>query len=193
MAAAPELRRTVEALRAANGLARSAFNAALHAPVPVRLLDTIEAGFAARAAGGPSARRPAPGASPWPWYALAASLAVVAVGDASGYFAAEFRIDREIARLEALRATDRSIIARTVNETLEKQLSGTVVEWRNPDSGAHGSVTPVRTYRSESGKWCREYTAVATTADGESETRRAVACREDDGVWKTRAELFIDS
>ncbi len=193
MAASPELRRTVEALREASALARAAFNAPLREPVPERLLATIDAGFAARARGTPATRPPR--ASRWPRYAVAAaaSFAVVAIGLGGGYLAADFRIEREIARLEALRETDRAVVARTVNDALEKQLSGTAVEWRNPDSGAHGTVIPVRTYRSESGKWCREYTAVAITRDGARETRRAVACREGDGMWKTRAEFFIDS
>ena len=124
---------------------------------------------------------------------IAASLAVLVIGAASGYFSAEFRVDREIARLDAHRAEDRSLVERTVNRALETRISGTAVEWRNPDSGSHGTVTPMRTYRSESGKWCREYTLTTIAGGGAAKNHRAIACREKDGEWKKRAELYLDS
>ncbi|RMF84706.1 MAG: hypothetical protein D6744_02575, partial [Planctomycetota bacterium] len=114
-------------------------------------------------------------------------------GLGSGYFSARFRVESEIARIQALRAEDRSLVEKTVNQVLETKVSGTAVEWRNPDSGSHGKVTPVRTYRSESGKWCREYTLITITRDGARQSRRAIACREPDGRWKKRAELYLDS
>jgi surface antigen len=38
-----------------------------------------------------------------------------------------------------------------VHRALEQEVSGTEVGWENPDSGSHGTVTPVRTYRSAAG------------------------------------------
>ena len=125
--------------------------------------------------------------------ALAASFAVLAISIAGGDLSAEFRIDRAIARLEAARASDRAFIERAVNHVLETQISDTVVDWLNPDSGSRGTVTPVRTFRGQNGEWCREYRRITVMHDGGTESRRAITCREPGGAWKTRAELFIDS
>lgn len=192
LAASPSLRKALREMREADGLLRAAFSKPLREPAPERLVETVSREFSARrdaATGGRGG-----GASP-ARYALpiAASLAVLLIGLGSGYFSARFRVESEIARIQALRAEDRSLVEKTVNQVLETKVSGTAVEWRNPDSGSHGTVTPVRTYRSESGKWCREYTLITVTRDGARQSRRAIACREPDGRWKKRAELYLDS
>ena len=195
IARSPSLRETVRSLRELNGMVRAATSGSMRAPVPERLLDAIDDGFEARAAGR-SLPPYIPGArGPWTHagLALAASVVVLVVGAASGYLSAEFRIDGEIARLERARAADRDAMDQAVHRALEQEVSGTEVGWENPDSGSHGTVTPVRTYRSAAGKWCREYTLVVIRDDGGSETRRAVACRESEGAWIKRAELFLDS
>ncbi len=192
LAASPELRAELHAMQEADGLLRAAFAEPLREAIPEPLIGAVTHGFAARrdaaVGGGGGGSSPARHLLP-----IAASLAVLVIGVASGYFSAEFRVDREIARLNALRAEDRSLVERTVNQALETKISGTPVEWRNPDSGSRGTVTPVRTYRSESGKWCREYTLTIIADDGSAKSRRAIACREADGKWKKRAELYLDS
>ena len=193
----PDLRDQAQALRTTNDVIRHAFDAPLHDTVPTRLHDTIEAGFAARRASagsgadadnGAGQTTPAFGGLRW-----AASVAALIAGFGGGYWLAENRNADALAQLEALRAMDRSLIERTVNEVLEKQLSGTVVDWQNPNSGSHGTVTPIRTYRSEAGQWCREYVQVTQTPDGRTESHRAIACRETDGAWRMRAEIFEES
>jgi len=192
LAASPALRAELHAMQEADGLLRAAFAEPLREAIPEPLIGVVARGFAARrdAATGGGGGGPSPARHLLP---IAASLAVLVIGAASGYFSAEFRVDREIARLNALRAEDRSLVERIVNQALETQISGTPVEWRNPDSGSRGTVTPVRTYRSESGKWCREYTLTTVADDGSARRRRAIACREADGKWKKRAELYLDS
>ena len=75
-----------------------------------------------------------------------------------------------------------------MSEALESRASGSSVSWTNPDSGHSGSVTPLRTFKSQQGQWCREYTTVEMSEAGPRD-QRAIACREGDGVWKTRAML----
>ena len=53
-------------------------------------------------------------------------------------------------------------------------------------------VTPVRTFRVEDGRWCREY-LVRESLSGRSEARRAVACREPKGRWTTQLVILEES
>lgn len=77
---------------------------------------------------------------------------------------------------------DRLIAAQTTNAALESGASGGAVEWRNPESGATGFVTPAEPFYNDSGDVCREYTH-SVIIEGRRETVRGVACRNDDGTW----------
>lgn len=74
---------------------------------------------------------------------------------------------------------------------LETRVSGKPATWRNPDSGSYGTVEPVRTFRAANGQWCREYIQTADLAAElfQPARRRAIACRDPDGQWRTRLEL----
>ncbi len=61
--------------------------------------------------------------------------------------------------------------------------TGEPVLWKDPDSGASGSVTPLRDVTSSAGERCREFEQKMTVA-GRTETTRGVACLGEDGVWK---------
>ena len=54
--------------------------------------------------------------------------------------------------------------------------------WVNPNSGTKYSVTPTRTYASNSGEPCREY-STTVYIEGRAETGRGTACRGGDGTW----------
>lgn len=71
----------------------------------------------------------------------------------------------------------------TTQSTLEYKPTGGTAAWVNPDSGASGSVTPTKTYISNSGTPCREFTQTITV-DGERENIQATACRQPDGSWQ---------
>ena len=77
----------------------------------------------------------------------------------------------------------RLILASTTNRTLETSRSETEVPWRDPDSSAHGTVTPKPAYKNAQGRYCREYTQ---TVDIGRESKRAygTACRQTDGSWE---------
>lgn len=69
-----------------------------------------------------------------------------------------------------------------VQNALENVLSGTVLSWQNPVSGHSGSVKPVRTFRSKSGLYCRDYDETLSIGD-RTETYTDAACRGADGQW----------
>lgn len=67
--------------------------------------------------------------------------------------------------------------------SLEHVRSGRSVAWRNPDTGAHYRTTPVSTYRTQAGRYCREYTTTATVG-GRRQQVYGTACRQPDGDWE---------
>ncbi|MSO70100.1 MAG: hypothetical protein EXQ98_07485 [Alphaproteobacteria bacterium] len=79
-----------------------------------------------------------------------------------------------------------------LNEALEKQISEQSVAWHNPQSGNRGSVTPIRTFKSATGEWCREYAYDVPAASG-TETLHAVACRAPEGRWQNRVPALVES
>ncbi len=78
--------------------------------------------------------------------------------------------------------TDRKMAALASRKALELSPSGTAIEWRNPDNGHRGSVTPTRTFRSE-GRYCREYIQEAVI-NQEKQKIYGTACRQPDGSWQ---------
>ena len=71
---------------------------------------------------------------------------------------------------------------RVVQYVLESTPSGELVSWR-ADAGAHGTVTPLRTFRGPAG-FCREYALTVSTPGGEGARRQEIACRDDQGRWR---------
>lgn len=61
-------------------------------------------------------------------------------------------------------------------------LNETII-WNNPDSGNHGSVTPVRDGNTDNGAYCREFQSEIIVG-GERHTGYGTACRQPDGSWK---------
>ena len=64
---------------------------------------------------------------------------------------------------------------------LETSPTGSTMAWNNPDTDVDYSVTPTRTYESDSGP-CRDYTTEAVI-EGRAEIVHGTACRESDGSW----------
>ena len=62
--------------------------------------------------------------------------------------------------------------------------TGQTVTWMNPQSGAQGTITPVRTgTNNATGEVCREYQQTITVG-GKTERAYGTACRQADGSWK---------
>jgi surface antigen len=179
----PEALREVRALQADRALLQAAYRDVAEAPLPDKLLATIDRGFARR--------RQRHGVAKI-GYAMAAAIAMVVVGGLAGYLAGEYRLQGELAAIAARQAEDQRVLAAAIDQALERAASGESIEWQNPDSGAHGQIIPVRTYRSKSNHWCREYLASKVTADVE-EKSRAIACREGNGDWVKVEERYYES
>lgn len=71
----------------------------------------------------------------------------------------------------------------TVQEGLETALSGATMNWRNTKSGNSGSVTPKRTYRLQTGSFCRTYDETVTIGTA-TELYEFTACRDEEGGWQ---------
>jgi len=80
-------------------------------------------------------------------------------------------------------AADRREAAQAAQHALETAPSGTSVAWHNPDSGHSGTITPTRTYQTQSGQYCREYQQ-SVTIEGKQQQAYGTACRMPDGSWK---------
>lgn len=78
---------------------------------------------------------------------------------------------------------DRRTAAATTQQALNNQPSGTTTQWKNPDSGNSGSVTPVRTYQTATGQYCREFEQTVTIG-GKPQKSYGTACRQPDGSWQ---------
>lgn len=78
---------------------------------------------------------------------------------------------------------DRLMMARETQSTLETAPSGRTTTWRNPDTGAQGTVTPRPAYQASSGQQCREFQQTVTVG-GKTEQAYGTACRQPDGSWK---------
>jgi len=73
--------------------------------------------------------------------------------------------------------------SQAAQKAFETTPSGQSVAWRNPDSGNNGTVTPIRTYQSPAGQYCREYQQTITVG-GEKQQAYGTTCRQPDGSWK---------
>jgi surface antigen len=79
--------------------------------------------------------------------------------------------------------TDQMAMERNAQYALENTRTNTDTAWRNPDTGNYGSITPVETYQTGSGQYCREYIQEVVVA-GERQQAYGTACRQPDGTWK---------
>lgn len=174
MAGDARLRDRVRQLRETDATLRAALGGPMRAPVPVRLLAAIDDGFAAR-----RVRR-----LPRHTLPIAASIAAVVALGAFGYRLHQAQLDAAKEAVIAAQARERAVLAATVNHVLETVVSGKSVAWEVPETGARGAVTPIRTYRSTSGHWCREY-RVQGEGKGGTTNRRGLACRTGDKEWRT--------
>ncbi len=72
--------------------------------------------------------------------------------------------------------------ARQAQDVAHQQPIGGTVTWNNPESGNHGSFTPVRDGQDQYGNYCREYQTTVTVG-GEQQSAYGTACRQPDGSW----------
>ena len=182
----PLARAEVQHLQEVNSLLKGAYNEILDQPVPLAVAGRVQSSLASAEPGSQASPVPMGGGwRAWGLQAIAASLLAIILSFPAGFFTSEWRQDAVKAEAAAVQAADREAMAAALSEALEKRLSGVAVDWHNQASGSSGAVTPVRTFRNADGRWCREYLEEATIA-GSLDSRRAIACRESDGQWRTR-------
>ena len=83
---------------------------------------------------------------------------------------------------QQLDQADKAKLERTHQQALESSPVGKTAQWRNPDSGNHGTITPVKTYETSQGQYCREFQQTITVG-GETKKAFGKACRQPDGHW----------
>jgi len=83
---------------------------------------------------------------------------------------------------QSLDRADQLMMQRNAQYALENTRSNVATTWRNPDSGNYGSITPIETYQSSQGQYCREYTQTIVVG-GQRQQAYGTACRQADGSW----------
>lgn len=83
----------------------------------------------------------------------------------------------------SLDRADRVAMHNATYRSLEHNQTGSASEWVNPDTGHRGTVTPVDTYQTETGQYCREFQQTIIIG-GEEHEGYGTACRQPDGTWK---------
>ncbi len=83
----------------------------------------------------------------------------------------------------SLDRADQNYVSRTQQRGLEEMPTGRATQWRNPDNGNSGTITPTATYQSAGGQVCREYQQTVTVG-GRTEEAYGTACRQPDGSWR---------
>jgi len=78
---------------------------------------------------------------------------------------------------------DNEMLKNTTQRSLEAEPTGRTSSWRNPDTGASGTITPQRTYTANDGEPCREFQQTVTIG-GKTEQAIGTACRQSDGSWR---------
>ena len=77
---------------------------------------------------------------------------------------------------------DVTLASRLVQTTLEGAPDGTTRRWTNQQTGNGGAITPLRTYVSERGHFCRDYREELAVA-GHQGRFYHTACRDDAARW----------
>jgi len=103
------------------------------------------------------------------------TIVAVAVGTLAGAL-----FGQEIGR--SLDRADQLMMERNAQYALESTRTNVATTWRNPDTGNYGSITPVETYRTSQGQYCREYTQTVIVG-GQTQQAYGTACRQPDGSW----------
>jgi surface antigen len=84
---------------------------------------------------------------------------------------------------QSLDRADLNYAHQTQQRGFETAPTGQQVAWQNPDTGHGGSITPMRTYQSPQGQYCREFRQTISVG-GRTEEGFGTACRQPDGSWR---------
>ena len=82
-----------------------------------------------------------------------------------------------------LDGTQQKQVVHTANHSLEYNRDGQGSTWRDPNQPVAATMTPVRTYHSTRGEYCREFQQDIQIG-GQIERGYGTACRRPDGSWE---------
>jgi surface antigen len=77
---------------------------------------------------------------------------------------------------------DVTLASRLVQTALEQAPDGVTRRWTNQQTGNSGEITPLRTYATEDGHFCRDYREELAVA-GTTGRFYHTACRDDAARW----------
>jgi surface antigen len=83
---------------------------------------------------------------------------------------------------ERLGKSDVGVASRLMQSALESAPDGASRRWANQQTGNSGEITPLRTYVSERGYFCRDYREELVIA-GDSGRFYHTACRDEEARW----------
>jgi surface antigen len=110
-------------------------------------------------------------------------LFALAVASASVFASnVQFMRDAPIAKMTK---EDLALFQTNMREALEQDADGTTRRWKNPDSGASGTLTPVSTFE-QNGVKCRRL-EIVNTVQGLTARSTFNMCRQADGTWVSSA------
>lgn len=173
----PQLQQQLEQMCRLDTLLGAAFNDALHGQQPeLRALRSRDSQ--------PAAGRWWQGVvAPFSWQPVAAAALLVVGVFVGGWF------ERQSQTVVSAAHQQQQLLQQAIDQALETHLSGDSLQWRSDQTEQSGSITPVRTYRSEQGQFCREY--IDRREDtGQINEQRGVACRGETG-WKIMAIYYL--
>ncbi|WP_169567204.1 hypothetical protein [Sneathiella limimaris] len=173
-----------EGIKTVDEQASREFDAMLTAPVPLSHVSSIHAAFEAH---NPP---PAPRQAPWWTTAIAASIVSIMVSGVIGFFVFDHYVTSLRQEMQQARVSANDKLAVLFQEALEGRSSGQVISFTDPVAEISFELKPVKTYKSSSGHWCREFQE-RIEQDGRFEVRQGVACRELKGRWY-RLKTTID-
>ncbi len=159
------------------------FDRPMHEPVPQRLIDAVVANPVIRFEDARPARasRPAPSWRQPSYMALAASVAMLAIG-ASGFWFLNGSgpVDADYG-LVVSQAGER-VAADGLRSALETAASGSKVT--HAIAGDTATIEPVFTFSTADNSYCRQYVITRTAAQAFG----GVACRASGGQWRIEAQ-----
>ena len=181
------------ALRECSAVLRGAYQEPLSRAVPDSLHAAIDEAWSEQRPERPRQRggSRADGYFAW-WPTAAAAVLAAAVALPFGFLLSDLQWERSLRQEAEIARSDAEARLAALDRGLEQLVSGESLEWNNPDSDALGVVVPVRTFKSASGHWCREYEARTERGSGE-EVERGIACRNEGGTWERRIVLAEES
>lgn len=173
----PRIREAVEMFRETADLSRRAYDDVLHEPIPDRLISAAS-GDGVRSAQA-AARYDEPPRSRIAGLAMAASVALaVGLGGGFGLFQLLGQSGGDPAGPLLVGTVDESD---ALHLALESAGTGTLIA-----NGEGGNVMPLTTFVDREGRYCREFQAVTSGADGLSASF-GIACRQPAGPWRVEA------